>query len=1466
MSKPSSPRFLLFLAAVLLLAVALVVGAGDAEGKTITVDDNGEGDYTTIQKAIDNATEGDTIRVWAGTYYEDVVVNKTLDLVGNGTTVLGYSRIDGSGDVIKITADWCNVSGFKILKGTKGIYVSGAENITLSDLWCNLDRSPSFGIRVSYCSNITVSKVESFRNDWLGLYIDNSHNCTIADSRISYNTGRGGISLYSSQNILFDNITSRSNYGYGLCLESADHNVINGCTIAQNLERGVVLSESHYTTIANSTCYDHYREGVSLSESTFNTIINITVFENGYGIRLKGYSHFNTIRKVNGYSNKYGVYVYQSNNNTVAESAFNDHERDGISFVYSHHAVAYGNRMVDGGIDIVGDPQYFKTLTIPSNNTVMDKPVYFMKNQKGTTVPLGAGQVILLNCSHVTIRDQDVNSGSLGVRVVRSSNITISRVRANHNTGSGILLEASEYCTVEDVVCSNNQYYGIEASSIEHSMICNSSFTNNEKGIYIDQCSSTCLRNVTCEYNTHSGIDLRYGAKTITIMESFCQNNQDYGIHFRNGSSSTITDSFISNNRVGIYMVYYSTDNAAHNNTITDNQDYGIEAGREVDATNNWWGHNSGPYHETENPYGKGDNVTDHVEFDPWIGKEKNEPPTATIHSVSPDPAYHYEDVRFEGNGTDDGEIIRYAWRSSIDKELYNGTDAGFTISNLSRGTHIIYLRVQDDWGIWSEEVSRTLRIKPEARKQPSNIGLYMREEGDDRRFSKEVKAGEDDTVTFELKLMNYNDSDPVDRVVLLYVIPDVQGGDEDNWEFEFTDAIDPWLPFFTGEHPDHGTMDFYKYVVKGDGTPTNVTFEVGHDYEVMADNEDDMEFLIHGLDYELEDEPEAGDELERFLFKLIENGSKQNHNGTYLMDDGEEPDVDAANARNLRAFVYHPIWGVVVYPKDPSGVRVYSIDMRADQEYNELLVDVTNVWKDDDECNLMVELDDPCAPFWNIRAQAPYTLGDYVPLDRSGGTFTVTLLISLKEPMDWSNVPEGSYALKLRAKSKMSDDTDEETVTINLLQRWGLEFNLDPTDTYDKNANTDGTPTTFTFKLTNSGTFNDTFTLEAEVQDIWSRAGDTHDHWTLEFYPSSPVTLEPGETTLVLVNLTPELDNGKIPPGKYPVYVNVSSTGNDNRTDEAVIHVRMPLLYQAPWPSIVPPAGDSLQIGTEGAYTLFDVKNKGQADDTFTLGFTIRDSDDVFVASADAPGDWVYSFEDADTGVAIGNDQLALPPATSRNIRFKITPPVTAVAGEYDIVFSIIPRDPTTETKTTPASSFTLTPPDLWIDSGDIEIVPPEVDEGDEVTIRATVHLDGAIDTQVTVEFYYHTAASGFTYIGDVELDLDGKANTAETVEFTWKAKVPYAIDQNIKVLVDAENVVDEESENNNQATATITVREIIDPPPPPRNYSVLVGIMVVVLVILALIFRRVRNPPLRSPQRKPSSREYVSHRKKKG
>ena len=83
-------------------------------------------DYPTIQEAVDAAGLGDTVRVLAGTYYEHVMVNKSISLVGAGgnTTFIDGS---GTGNVVFLGANDTSVSGFTVMNGGTGVWIAGSN-------------------------------------------------------------------------------------------------------------------------------------------------------------------------------------------------------------------------------------------------------------------------------------------------------------------------------------------------------------------------------------------------------------------------------------------------------------------------------------------------------------------------------------------------------------------------------------------------------------------------------------------------------------------------------------------------------------------------------------------------------------------------------------------------------------------------------------------------------------------------------------------------------------------------------------------------------------------------------------------------------------------------------------------------------------------------------------------------------------------------------------------------------------------------------------------------------------------------------------------------------------------------------------------------------------------------------------------------------------------------------------------
>jgi len=253
--------------------------------------------YNSIQAAINIAQNGDTIRVWAGTYNENIIVNKTLSIIGNGTT---NTTIDGgwSGDVVKITADYVNISGFTIKKsgnnsGDAGIELSGSfsNNIT----GCNI-----YNVNITNCSHgiyLAFADINYFGTS--SAMIDLKGNI------------RNSIKIYYSKENIFTNIeisqiTTNNNSIHGSAIYLHDNSLLN--TI-----NDTIVKENYDTS--GPTYYD----GIFLYNSSYsNTIRYCEVKNTKNGINCSYLSGSNLIEKCEIHSNKEnGIYIGQCSGNLI---------------------------------------------------------------------------------------------------------------------------------------------------------------------------------------------------------------------------------------------------------------------------------------------------------------------------------------------------------------------------------------------------------------------------------------------------------------------------------------------------------------------------------------------------------------------------------------------------------------------------------------------------------------------------------------------------------------------------------------------------------------------------------------------------------------------------------------------------------------------------------------------------------------------------------------------------------------------------------------------------------------------------------------------------------------------------------------------------------------------------------------------------------------------------------------------
>ena len=229
---------------------ALVCAPGLARAATLIVDDSGGQDYTRIQSAVDAASNGDTIRVYAGTYSETVSIDGlSLTLTGAGSGSVEVTAggsgaalaIDGVGTVV--------VSGLTLTAGERGLTVR-QSTVSFDDvvIEANSTAGNGGGVGIFEGAEVTMTDCVVASNEASsvyhggGVYVD-AASLVMERCELSDNLAQQGGALYSEAGEvelidceLFDNVAQ--SHGGAVRLRDGATLSASGTTLEGNTSSG----------------------------------------------------------------------------------------------------------------------------------------------------------------------------------------------------------------------------------------------------------------------------------------------------------------------------------------------------------------------------------------------------------------------------------------------------------------------------------------------------------------------------------------------------------------------------------------------------------------------------------------------------------------------------------------------------------------------------------------------------------------------------------------------------------------------------------------------------------------------------------------------------------------------------------------------------------------------------------------------------------------------------------------------------------------------------------------------------------------------------------------------------------------------------------------------------------------------------------------------------------------------------
>ncbi len=286
-----------------------------SNGNTLYVGGSGEGNYTSIQDAIDNASSGDTVFVYddSSPYYEYLLINKTIYLIGENkyTTIIDAQHED---DTVEIyDADNCLIEGFTIQNcmdsGTEYqlavVEIFRSDYVIIRDNILTIGDTPmgdwTCAVELDNCMYCKIQDNTMFEDDYKGstvgvvLHDGSSHN-TISGNDISnytdgVHTSRINTNLHNNYNII-----SGNHIHHNLCgidISGDTYNEIMNNRIEYNEAMGIRNVEAHNTTISgNIIAYNGMGEefdcGIILTWNTRNNYVsdNVISYNNPTGIYM----------------------------------------------------------------------------------------------------------------------------------------------------------------------------------------------------------------------------------------------------------------------------------------------------------------------------------------------------------------------------------------------------------------------------------------------------------------------------------------------------------------------------------------------------------------------------------------------------------------------------------------------------------------------------------------------------------------------------------------------------------------------------------------------------------------------------------------------------------------------------------------------------------------------------------------------------------------------------------------------------------------------------------------------------------------------------------------------------------------------------------------------------------------------------------------------------------------------------
>jgi parallel beta-helix repeat protein len=235
--------------------------------------------YPSIQAAIENATDGQTIYVSSGLYSESLIVDKPITLVGENAST---TEINASTSVLNVQVDNVSISDFTVrytgctCYGYSSVNVTNSHNVNVTD---NTIISDDYGIRVAASTAVIVADDDVGQVGDASLVVSNSSAVLVFGNHLTGNLD--GVEIDNGNDSTFWNNTVMAQLT-GIFMAESFGNMFFNNNIFSATQIGLSFSSDYNNTFFDNDVHSASEYALFLWQTSANSFFHNNFLQNSY--------------------------------------------------------------------------------------------------------------------------------------------------------------------------------------------------------------------------------------------------------------------------------------------------------------------------------------------------------------------------------------------------------------------------------------------------------------------------------------------------------------------------------------------------------------------------------------------------------------------------------------------------------------------------------------------------------------------------------------------------------------------------------------------------------------------------------------------------------------------------------------------------------------------------------------------------------------------------------------------------------------------------------------------------------------------------------------------------------------------------------------------------------------------------------------------------------------------------------